>query len=206
MDVSNLSDRQKRKLLEEKKMELETARKRLEAAKKAAEDAAALAMQAQAEVDQAEEAKEKHGNVLDEHTKTLKEEVEKTMKDEKEREATLQAAVEKFKFEGNAAFQAKRFDIAVACYTQALEFAENDPRMLSNRSASYAGAGKYEEALADAEQCVTVASDWVKGYWRKGKALLALKREGEALTAFRAGLEIEPNNRDLQDMVRKYSA
>jgi len=60
------------------------------------------------------------------------------------------------------------------------------------------GLNKFEEALADSEQCVTLQPTWVKGYYRKGAALMSLGRYEDAVRAFKKGLECEPNNDDLR--------
>jgi len=69
----------------------------------------------------------------------------------------------------------------------------------SNRSASYMGENKFNEALSDADQCIQLMPNWVKGYYRKGAALMALQRCDEAARAFKKGLEFEPNNDDLKE-------
>ena len=60
---------------------------------------------------------------------------------------------------------------AVKQFTMAIRMDKQNHVLFSNRSASYAALGKYEEALADAERCVRLAPKWGKGYGRKGAAL-----------------------------------
>lgn len=70
--------------------------------------------------------------------------------------------------------------------------------MFSNRSAAYAKAGKYEEALKDADQTIALNPTWPKGYSRKGSALSYMQKYVEAFEVFQKGLELEPNNDALQ--------
>lgn len=98
------------------------------------------------------------------------------------------------KARGNAAFSAKDYETAVKEFTAAIGHNPNDHVFYSNRSGSYANLGKYEEALADAEKCISVKPDWAKGYSRKGLAALALKKFPDAKEAYSAGLKIDGNN------------
>jgi stress-induced-phosphoprotein 1 len=59
----------------------------------------------------------------------------------------------------------------------------------------------HQEAEADARWCVELAPRWAKGYSRLGAAI-AGDPEGrweDAVAAFEDGLEIEPDNRSLQE-------
>lgn len=49
----------------------------------------------------------------------------------------------------------------------------NDHTILSNRAAAYQNSGQFAAALEDAEKCIIIKPDWVKGYQRKAMALQA---------------------------------
>ena len=51
---------------------------------------------------------------------------------------------------------------------------DSDHLLMSNRSHAYYKLGDYEAALEDADRAIKARPDWGKGYFRKGKALLAL--------------------------------
>lgn len=91
------------------------------------------------------------------------------------------------------------FDEAIKCYTEAIALDQNNHVLYSNRSAAYAKAEKYSQALEDAEKTVQIKPDWAKGYSRKGSALAYLGRKDEALDAYEAGLKIEPENVSLKE-------
>ena len=68
-------------------------------------------------------------------------------------EAAEKAAMAK-KNEGNAAFKEKKFDIALAAYTEAIKLQGDNAALWSNRSATYLALNLPKDALVDAEVCV----------------------------------------------------
>ncbi len=70
--------------------------------------------------------------------------------------------VEELKSKANAAFSAGNNDEAIDLYTQAIVLDDKNHVLYSNRSAAYAKSNKYEDALKDAEQCITLKPDFVK--------------------------------------------
>ena len=73
--------------------------------------------------------------------------------------ATSMAAAEKDK--GNAAFKLGDYKTAIVHFTNALNL-EPTHVLYSNRSACYAGLGKWDEALKDAESCIEKSPTWAK--------------------------------------------
>ena len=107
------------------------------------------------------------------------------------------------KDQGNAALAAGNLDEAVRLYSEALALDSSNHVLFSNRSAAYAKAGKYMEALKDAEKTVELKPDWIKGYSRRGAALSYLGRDIEAEKAYEEGLKYEPNNEQLKEGLRE---
>jgi len=68
-----------------------------------------------------------------------------------------------FKDQGNQAFKDGKYDEAVNFYTSAINLAPNDHILYSNRSGSYASLAKYQEALEDAEICISLNPNFAKG-------------------------------------------
>jgi len=95
---------------------------------------------------------------------------------------------------GNAAFKAKNFAEAIVQFSEAIKLCPEKAELYSNRSAAYLKNSQADLALADGEKCVELKADWGKGYSRKGAALLALKKNADAVACFAAGLAVEPAN------------
>ncbi|KAI9433302.1 chaperone [Lactarius indigo] len=98
---------------------------------------------------------------------------------------------EALKAEGNKAFAAKDYDVAIDLFSKALDLDQNNFVLWSNRSAAKAGKRDWDGALADAEQCIKVNPTWAKGYARKGAALHGQRRYVEAIETYESGLKIE---------------
>ncbi|OWZ06184.1 hypothetical protein PHMEG_00021595, partial [Phytophthora megakarya] len=95
---------------------------------------------------------------------------------------------------GNAALSAGNAKEAIDCYTQAIALDPKDHVFYSNRSAAYLSLDDATHALEDAELCIQTKPDWAKGYSRKGAALHALRRYGDARAAYTDGLKVDPSN------------
>ena len=68
----------------------------------------------------------------------------------------------------------------------ARELWEGEAVVRSNRSLALCRAGRFEEALADAERAAELRPQWVKAHWRRQAALRGLGRFREAIGALRA--------------------
>lgn len=110
----------------------------------------------------------------------------------------ITSQVTSLKERGNAALQEGKFDEAIKCYTEAIALDGTNHVLYSNRSAAYAKAEKYEQALEDAEKTVTLKPDWGKGYSRKGSALAYLGRYDESISIYEKGLDLDKNNAQLR--------
>lgn len=74
-------------------------------------------------------------------------------------------------------------------------------RLYSNRSAAYLEMGKFREALEDAKMAVELAPKWAKARYRLGMAYYKQGLYVDAATAFYAGCELAPTNKELSKMV-----
>ena len=77
--------------------------------------------------------------------------------------ASAQRHAEVVRTEGNALFAAHDYTGAIAKYSEALEANPREHLALSNRSACHAQLGAWDDAAADAQQCVNLAPTFVKG-------------------------------------------
>ncbi|CAG8528537.1 17532_t:CDS:1 [Acaulospora morrowiae] len=118
--------------------------------------------------------------------------------------------------EGNKHFKAQNYHEAIKLYTMAIELAFKRPvwepheitardvsLCLSNRSAAYMGINSWVNAYVDAEWGISIRPEYVKGYFRKGKALMAMGRYEEAIMAFESGLELSPKDKSLEDLLNE---
>lgn len=80
---------------------------------------------------------------------------------------------------------------AVTMFTEAIKCDPKDYRFFGNRSYCYSCLEQYPQALADAERSIQLATDWPKGYFRKGIALMGMKRYSEAEKAMEKVLRLD---------------
>lgn len=125
------------------------------------------------------------------------------------------------KAEGNEAFKAGEYAQAVLHYSMSidksngldkaikqLETKENVSHfeerhiVFANRSACFLKLGHHDKALADAEACIGIDPNYVKGLFRKGLALHAMKRYQEAMSVLSSALKIEPKNKQIKQALQ----
>ncbi|XP_042340345.1 STI1-like protein [Plectropomus leopardus] len=95
--------------------------------------------------------------------------------------------------QGIQLFGQGQYSQAVDMFTEAIYCDPNDHRFYGNRSYCYWCLEQYSSALTDAQRSIQLAPDWPKGYFRKGCALLGLKRYSEAEAAMEQVLKLDPN-------------
>ncbi|XP_047668401.1 tetratricopeptide repeat protein 31 isoform X3 [Tachysurus fulvidraco] len=84
-----------------------------------------------------------------------------------------------------------QYSEAVNMFTEAIRCDPKDYRFFGNRSYCYYCLDQYSLALADAEKSIQMAHEWPKGYYRKGSALMGLKRYSEAEKAMEQVLKLD---------------
>jgi L1 cell adhesion molecule like protein len=104
------------------------------------------------------------------------------------------AVAEERKNEGNALFTAGDNLGALCKFSEAIELDPKNHVLYSNRSGANLKLLRTRDAVADAEMCTNLKSDWAKGWSRLGAALLADKQAISAVGAYRTGLKLEPAN------------
>ncbi|CAG8527579.1 2888_t:CDS:10 [Paraglomus occultum] len=115
-----------------------------------------------------------------------------------EEEITIEAKekAEKAKEEANKLFQAKKFESAIEKYTLAIELNPNVAVYYANRSFAYIKTEAYGFAVADADKAVTIDPSYVKGYYRRAAANMALAKFKDALRDFRIVVKSAPGDKD----------
>lgn len=124
----------------------------------------------------------------------------------KEREMKAYIDPEKAKEEnskGNELFQRGDYPGAIKHYSEAIKRNPDEAKFFSNRAACYQKLAEFKMACDDAEQCLKRDPKFLKGYIRKGMALLAMKKSTEASEAFQSALEIDENNTEALEGYRK---
>jgi len=112
-------------------------------------------------------------------------------------------AAENWKNQGNQAFQKGQNTEAVKCYSKAVEIDPNNHVYYTNRATAYAGMEEWEKCLSDSNKAISLKTDWVKGYFRKGQALVGLKRYDEGIVAYRKAVELDPKNEDITGRLKE---
>ncbi|XP_044365197.1 ankyrin repeat and protein kinase domain-containing protein 1 isoform X2 [Triticum aestivum] len=99
---------------------------------------------------------------------------------------------------GEKAIKRKDYHGASKFYTEAIELDPSDATLYSNRSLCYLQTTEADKALHDANTCIKLRPEWIKGYYRKGAALMSLEDYKEACDAFMAGLQLDPGNAEME--------
>ncbi|KAL9982579.1 hypothetical protein ACROYT_G004641 [Oculina patagonica] len=97
---------------------------------------------------------------------------------------------------GNEMANLGNYQAAVDLFTQAINLDAKDFRFFGNRSYCYDRMGQYEKALQDADVAISLAPDWPKGYFRRGRALAGLKLYSDAESSFAQVLKLDKHCED----------
>ncbi|KAF1380578.1 hypothetical protein PFLUV_G00165330 [Perca fluviatilis] len=104
---------------------------------------------------------------------------------------------------GNRFASAGDFNMAVKYFTDAIKYNPTEFKLFGNRSFCFEKMQEYEKALTDAELSLSMWPGWVKGLFRRGRALAGLKRYDEAAQAFREVLKLDSSCADAaQELMR----
>ncbi len=79
-------------------------------------------------------------------------------------------------------------------YIQAIALDPSNHILYSNRSAAYAGANRYEEAMADANNTIRLMPEWAKGYGRKAAINFHQTDYEAAIANYKIALKYDPDN------------
>ncbi|XP_042243932.1 uncharacterized protein si:dkey-33c12.4 [Thunnus maccoyii] len=92
---------------------------------------------------------------------------------------------------GNRLAASGQYGVAVKCFTDAIKYNPKEFKLFGNRSLCYERMQQYENALRDADLALSMEPNWVKGLFRKGKALCGLKRYYEASLVYKEVLKLD---------------
>ncbi|XP_066535099.1 RNA polymerase II-associated protein 3 isoform X2 [Hoplias malabaricus] len=104
---------------------------------------------------------------------------------------------------GNSYAQTGNLDMAVKQFTEAIKHNPKEFKLFGNRSFCYEKMQQYEKALIDADIALSLNPTWIKGLYRKGKALVGLKRYYEACLIYKEVLKLDSSCTDAaQELMR----
>lgn len=86
------------------------------------------------------------------------------------------AKAEKHKQSGNSLMSSKKYDEAIAAYSDAIALDSANPIYYSNRAAAYSSKGDHLSAVGDAELALASDPNFVKAYHRLGFVCFDLSR------------------------------
>ncbi|KAA0184377.1 Serine/threonine-protein phosphatase [Fasciolopsis buskii] len=99
-----------------------------------------------------------------------------------------------FKEQANKYFKDGDYDKAIEEYTKAIETKESAV-YFSNRSLAYLRTECFGYALDDATRAIAIDSSYIKGYYRRATAYMALEKFKEALGDLETVMRMAPNDK-----------
>ncbi|KAL1767606.1 RNA polymerase II-associated protein 3 [Sigmodon hispidus] len=109
------------------------------------------------------------------------------------------------KEKGNKYFKQGKYDEAVECYTKGMHADPYNPVLPTNRASAYFRLKKYAVAESDCNLAIALSRSYTKAYARRGAARFALQKLEEAREDYEKVLELEPNNFEATNELRKIS-
>ena len=113
------------------------------------------------------------------------------------------ASSERLKADAKAALTQGKYNLAIELFSYALEQVPRYAPYLTNRALCYLRLDDADKVLRDANSSIQADPTWTKGYFYKGKALEMLDRKKEAIECYRKCCELEPEQKNYQDVLRQ---
>ncbi|KAF2982698.1 hypothetical protein EK904_006861 [Melospiza melodia maxima] len=99
--------------------------------------------------------------------------------------------------QGNEAFRAGDFALAIQRYSEGLEKLRDKQELYTNRAQAYLKLHEYEKAISDCEWALKCNKNCLKAYFLMGKAHLALQHFSECRQCYEKMLQIDPQKENL---------
>ncbi|XP_004693237.1 PREDICTED: RNA polymerase II-associated protein 3 [Condylura cristata] len=107
------------------------------------------------------------------------------------------------KEKGNKYFKQGKYDEAIECYTKGMDADPYNPVLPTNRASAYFRLKKFAVAESDCNLAVALNRSYTKAYARRGAARFALQKLEDAKKDYEKVLELEPNNFEATNELRK---
>uniref|UniRef100_A0A8C9CFC8 RNA polymerase II-associated protein 3 n=1 Tax=Phocoena sinus TaxID=42100 RepID=A0A8C9CFC8_PHOSS len=107
------------------------------------------------------------------------------------------------KEKGNKYFKQGKYDEAIECYTKGMGADPYNPVLPTNRASAYFRLKKFAVAESDCNLAIALNRSYTKAYARRGAARFALQKLEDAKKDYEKVLELEPNNFDATNELRK---
>ncbi|XP_008839524.1 RNA polymerase II-associated protein 3 [Nannospalax galili] len=107
------------------------------------------------------------------------------------------------KEKGNKYFKQGKYDEAIECYTRGMDADPYNPVLPTNRASAYFRLKKFAVAESDCNLAIALSRSYTKAYARRGAARFALQKLEDAKKDYEKVLELEPNNFEATNELRK---
>ncbi|KAM4883344.1 RNA polymerase II-associated protein 3 [Thomomys bottae] len=107
------------------------------------------------------------------------------------------------KEKGNKFFKQGKYDEAIECYTKGMDADPYNPMLPTNRASAYFRLRKFAVAESDCNLAIALNRSYTKAYARRGAARFALQKLEDAKKDYEKVLELEPNNFEATNELRK---
>ncbi|XP_016056673.1 PREDICTED: RNA polymerase II-associated protein 3 isoform X2 [Miniopterus natalensis] len=107
------------------------------------------------------------------------------------------------KEKGNKYFKQGKYDEAIECYTKGMDADPYNPVLPTNRASAYFRMKKFAVAESDCSLAIALNRSYTKAYARRGAARFALQKLEDAKKDYEKVLELEPNNFEATNELRK---
>lgn len=107
------------------------------------------------------------------------------------------------KEKGNKYFKQGKYDEAIECYTKGMDADPYNPVLPTNRASAYFRMKKFAVAESDCNLAIALNRNYTKAYARRGAARFALQKLEDAKKDYEKVLELEPNNFEATNELRK---
>ncbi|XP_065698002.2 RNA polymerase II-associated protein 3 [Patagioenas fasciata] len=107
------------------------------------------------------------------------------------------------KEKGNNYFKQGKFDEAIKCYTRGMHYDPYNPVLPTNRASAFYRMKKYSVAESDCNLALALDKNYTKAYARRGAARFALKNLQGAKEDYEKVLELDANNFEAKNELKK---